>query len=192
MDSLSKYIRHFLDERVTNTPGWQDFSVIFSDANVPGEVRDALGRLPPKLPFVGRKPVSPWCIVLQGEHKIMSFIRQQRAQPGYNPNTRHILHGLDADLIMLGMGKLLSPRGPLSPSAPPDGTATGFPSALRTPRPLRLPSHAPSTYLCCPGLATHEPHFTILREEVVFDQKKEKKCFRCGQSGHDVVECTGQ
>ena len=40
MDNLAKYIRHFLDDRVTNTPGWQEFCVIFSDASVPGEVRD--------------------------------------------------------------------------------------------------------------------------------------------------------
>ena len=39
------------------------------------------------------------------------------------------------------------------------------------------------------GLATHEPNFTIIREE--FKPGKPRPCEICGQIGHEAKECTG-
>ncbi len=75
MSKLAKYVRFYIRDRINNNPAWKSIKVIFSDAGCPGE----------------------------GEHKLMAYVRQQRSQPDYDPNQHHVLHGLDADLIMLGL-----------------------------------------------------------------------------------------
>ncbi|KAH6632947.1 XRN 5'-3' exonuclease N-terminus-domain-containing protein [Boeremia exigua] len=112
MHMLAESLQYWCAYKFTTDPSWKDMKVIISDASVPGE----------------------------GEHKIMNFVRSQRAMPTHDPNTSHVIYGLDADLIML-------------------------------------------------SLATHEPRFRVLREDVFFDSGKDKVCTRCGRKGHIRSNC---
>uniref|UniRef100_A0A669CU25 5'-3' exoribonuclease n=1 Tax=Oreochromis niloticus TaxID=8128 RepID=A0A669CU25_ORENI len=60
------------------------------------------------------------------------------------------------------------------------------------------PNHDPNTHHCLCGadadlimlgLATHEPNFTIIREE--FKPNKPRPCGLCGQTGHEIKACQG-
>eukprot|EP01124_Arcella_intermedia_P032280 TRINITY_DN74_c0_g1_i1.p1 TRINITY_DN74_c0_g1~~TRINITY_DN74_c0_g1_i1.p1 ORF type:complete len:1068 (-),score=283.68 TRINITY_DN74_c0_g1_i1:40-3042(-) len=97
MKKISDSLKYYISDKITNDPGWRNVIVILSDANCPGE----------------------------GEHKLMHFIRSQHSQIGYDANTRHCIHGLDADLIML-------------------------------------------------ALASHEPYFSLLREDVLANERQDK------------------
>jgi 5'-3' exoribonuclease 2 len=75
MERVGQSIEWFCMKKINEDPEWRNITVVYSDAHVPGE----------------------------GEHKIMHYIRGLRAQPGYNPRTSHCIHGMDADLICLGL-----------------------------------------------------------------------------------------
>ena len=98
MAKLTRQLKYFINKKVSEDVDWQGVEIVLSGHEVPGE----------------------------GEHKIMEYIRLAKAQPNYDPNIRHCLYGLDADLIML-------------------------------------------------GLLSHDPHFCLLREEVSFGRKDQKK-----------------
>lgn len=91
MVRLHEQLKFFVNYKISTDLAWQGLKIYLSGHETPGE----------------------------GEHKIMEFIRSEKIRPDYDPNTRHCLYGLDADLIML-------------------------------------------------GLSSHEPHFSLLREEVRF------------------------
>ena len=98
MAKLTQQLKYFISKKISEDADWQGVDIILSGHEVPGE----------------------------GEHKIMEYIRLAKAQPDYDPNVRHCLYGLDADLIML-------------------------------------------------GLLSHDPHFCLLREEVTFGRRNQKK-----------------
>ena len=75
MHKLTQQLKYFINKKVSEDVEWQGCEIVLSGHEVPGE----------------------------GEHKIMEYIRLAKAQPEYDPNVRHCLYGLDADLIMLGL-----------------------------------------------------------------------------------------
>ena len=75
MATIAQALRFHLARRAASSPAFGKLSILLSDAATPGE----------------------------GEHKIASIIREQRNQPGYDPDTTHLLYGLDADLVMIGL-----------------------------------------------------------------------------------------
>lgn len=95
MHRLSDALQFFVHKKIAEDAAWRKCRIILSGHEVPGE----------------------------GEHKIQEFIRHSKAQPSWTPNQSHVVHGLDADLVML-------------------------------------------------GLATHEPNFCLLREEVLTERAR--------------------
>ncbi|KAI0525726.1 exoribonuclease 1 [Xylaria bambusicola] len=75
MAKLTRQLKYFINKKISEDSDWQGCDIVLSGHEVPGE----------------------------GEHKIMEYIRNAKAQPDYHPNVRHCLYGLDADLIMLGL-----------------------------------------------------------------------------------------
>ncbi|TVY88630.1 5'-3' exoribonuclease, partial [Lachnellula willkommii] len=75
MHKLTQQLKYFINKKVSEDVEWQGVEIVLSGHEVPGE----------------------------GEHKVMEYIRLAKAQPDYDPNVRHCLYGLDADLIMLGL-----------------------------------------------------------------------------------------
>ncbi|KAI9827701.1 MAG: hypothetical protein M1819_006902 [Sarea resinae] len=75
MAKLTQQLKYFINKKVSEDADWQGVEIVLSGHEVPGE----------------------------GEHKVMEYIRLAKSQPNYDPNVRHCLYGLDADLIMLGL-----------------------------------------------------------------------------------------
>ncbi|KAH9508700.1 5'-3' exoribonuclease 1 [Bulinus truncatus] len=73
MVRLQEHLKYFVVEKITTDPLWQGPKVYLSGHETPGE----------------------------GEHKIMDFIRYSKSQADHDPQTRHCLYGLDADLASI-------------------------------------------------------------------------------------------
>ncbi|GIM07592.1 hypothetical protein Vretimale_11676, partial [Volvox reticuliferus] len=75
MGRVAERVRQILRTKVQTDPRFARLRVVVSDSYEPAE----------------------------GEHKIMRFIRYIRTRPDYDPNTRHVIYGQDADLLLLSL-----------------------------------------------------------------------------------------
>ena len=93
----------------------------------------------------------------------MEFIRSQRSSPEHDPNTRHVIYGLVCAHLRAYYRSSKSTNSSLQDAD-----------------------------LIMLGLATHEPHFRVLREDVFAQESKARTCRICGQKGHKAEECRGE
>eukprot|EP00036_Acanthoecidae_sp_10tr_P016736 CAMPEP_0206304000 /NCGR_PEP_ID=MMETSP0106_2-20121207/9523_1 /ASSEMBLY_ACC=CAM_ASM_000206 /TAXON_ID=81532 /ORGANISM="Acanthoeca-like sp., Strain 10tr" /LENGTH=1375 /DNA_ID=CAMNT_0053734805 /DNA_START=73 /DNA_END=4197 /DNA_ORIENTATION=- len=75
MTRLQAHLEYFVHKKLSKDPTWKSVKVILDGHQCPGE----------------------------GEHKILDYIRSLKTSDGYDPNTRHCMYGLDADLMILGL-----------------------------------------------------------------------------------------
>lgn len=75
MRQISERLLQFIARQKETSPYWNSLNIVFSGSEVPGE----------------------------GEHKIISYIREMKEQHLLAPNNRYCLYGADADMIMLSL-----------------------------------------------------------------------------------------
>eukprot|EP00754_Rhynchopus_humris_P034537 Rhum_TRINITY_DN15870_c0_g1::Rhum_TRINITY_DN15870_c0_g1_i1::g.162321::m.162321 len=75
MHRLGDALRWYVYDRANNDDDIKKLSFILSDASVPGE----------------------------GEHKIVDYVKEMKAQKDYDPNMSHCICSQDADLVLLGL-----------------------------------------------------------------------------------------
>lgn len=104
MFNVSQALKYYIAQRLEHDPGWQGvraFCVIVVSAAISSLVSFSFfGLLCSFLSLMQVKVIlSDANVPGEGEHKMMEYIRKQRAQPGYNPQTSHVIYGLVCDSL---------------------------------------------------------------------------------------------
>lgn len=108
MVRLQEQLKYFVHNKLSTDKLWQNVRVYLSGHEVrcgsfsASRSRNSAACRAASVQFLQLSVCfSSWQTPGEGEHKIMEFIRSESTRPDHNPNTRHCLYGLDADLVSL-------------------------------------------------------------------------------------------